>query len=455
MLEIDTVIDGFRRGTFEADCKKMVLTQRKKGGERFEGQGYIRQMTDGTLAFKIYVEQHNAEPFGFLKARQIASSGQLHVDEMLYDLDIVGHDGTHWVAERILPAPRWNASDRSVLIGGTMQSATALLEMPQPRSYLRLHFFEEFRLPLNRMSEVEKPDGRHMVLDRVEFEACDSQFEVRVREDLHDTTIEVTSDQEFHLGFDLRVQEALQFITGKPAFWRARLATKENELRLDLASPWKRSARTQLNPPISPISIHFHENGWDLFTCFLNYVLANTKGISWNPVAYHLYNAYEASANSIDAWAIGLSIAVEALTSLTTAQDDKLVAERVAAFQKGVREWLSTQSAFSELAPRLEGWISSLGAKRPEDTLYALAALGYVEKDYIRAWRDLRNRQLHPILKNRYQSNPIDYQKLLDKIHKVEVLLRQLTFHLMGYVGPFTDYGTNKWPSKQYPLEVA
>jgi hypothetical protein len=43
-------------------------------------------------------------------------------------------------------------------------------------------------------------------------------------------------------------------------------------------------------------------------------------------------------------------------------------------------------------------------------------------------------------------------QKLFDRIHEVEVLLRQLTFHLMEYEGPFTDYGVHGYPSKQYPL---
>jgi hypothetical protein len=45
-------------------------------------------------------------------------------------------------------------------------------------------------------------------------------------------------------------------------------------------------------------------------------------------------------------------------------------------------------------------------------------------------------------------------QKLVDHIHKVEVLLRQLTFHLITYEGPFTDYGVHTFPSKQYPLAV-
>ena len=44
MLNPDKTIDAFRQGKLDLDCKRMVLTQRKKkGSERFIGKGYIRQ----------------------------------------------------------------------------------------------------------------------------------------------------------------------------------------------------------------------------------------------------------------------------------------------------------------------------------------------------------------------------------------------------------------------------
>jgi hypothetical protein len=43
-------------------------------------------------------------------------------------------------------------------------------------------------------------------------------------------------------------------------------------------------------------------------------------------------------------------------------------------------------------------------------------------------------------------------------ILRAEVLLRQLTFFLIGYEGPFTDYGVHgdhAFPTKQYPVTAA
>ncbi|MDE2110188.1 MAG: hypothetical protein KGJ79_03520 [Alphaproteobacteria bacterium] len=456
MLNIDEAIDSFRRGAVDIDCKRMVLTQHKEGGERFEGQGYIRQSPDGTLVFKIYVSQCNAEPLGHLKARVGIKAGQLHCDEMFYDLDATAHDGTRWAAARILPAPNWDMSDRSVIVCGEMQSVIARLSQPPTRHYLRLHFFEEYQVPLHQMSETERHGNRCYVRDRTEFETCGAKFEVRKREGSGDTVVEVASDSALPVAFDLRIQEALQYITAKPAIWRARIESKDGGFNLELASPWRKSVHTQFSPPISSVSIHFHERGWELFGKYLAYAVEKTEGIHWNPVAYHLHNACEATANSVDAWAVGVSVAVEAVAGLINIEKDeekeKAKSDRLVRFQERMRKLFAAETDFADLAPRMEGLINAMGNKRPQDTLYALADMGHVEKDYVDAWTYLRNRHVHPMLSDLKKPDTVDYQNLLDHIHRVEVLLRQLTFHLIGYEGPFTDYGVEGFPSKQYPL---
>ncbi|MBI3705144.1 MAG: hypothetical protein HY244_15165 [Rhizobiales bacterium] len=205
MFDIEETIEAFRRGVLDLDCKRMVLSQHKKGGEHFEGQGYIRQSPDGALTFKVYVTQHNSEPFGHLKALLSIKAGQLHNDEIFYDLDATGHDGTQWTATCILPAPHWDATDMSVLVNGQVQSITAHLDMPQERHYLRLHFFEEYEVPLRHFSETERHGSPYMVRDRAEFEACGAKLEVRKRDGSGDTIIEATSETAFPVAFNLRV----------------------------------------------------------------------------------------------------------------------------------------------------------------------------------------------------------------------------------------------------------
>jgi hypothetical protein len=458
MLDTEETIDTFRRGTLDFDCKRMVLVQRKQGGKRFEGQGYIRQSTDGTLWLKIYVTQHDAEPSHHLEEMLRFRSGKIYSDDAFYDLDATGRDNTRWTATRILPAPHWDASDRSVLVEAQPQSITAHLKVPQPQHYLRLHFFEEYDVPLHRMSETEIHGSRWMVRDRAKFEACGSEFEVRKREGSGDTIVEVICQNPFPTAFDLRIQEALQYITAKTTFWRARLESAGDELHLELSSPWRKSPRTQLNPPISPASIDFQQHGWRLFGQYLAYMVASTRGTYWNPVAYHLYNACEATASSLDARALSVSIAVEAVASLINVEGDKEKAERVALLQDRMRKWFADQSDLQDFAKRVSGLINAMGSKRAQDTLHALAETGNVEKDYIKAWNNLRHPHVHPKIKDLEKPDQLDYQHLIDQIRRVEVLLRQLTFYLIEYEGPFTDYGLHGgqvFPSKQYPLKRA
>lgn len=82
---------------------------------------------------------------------------------------------------------------------------------------------------------------------------------------------------------------------------------------------------------------------------------------------------------------------------------------------------------------RALGLIASMGHARPQDTLYALARKGYVEKSYIHAWASLRNRHVHPKPRDLKALDLADRQRLLDRIHRAEMLLRQLTFHLIQY----------------------
>ncbi|QGZ55079.1 hypothetical protein [Paraburkholderia acidiphila] len=52
------MIDAFRLGKLDLDCRRIALTQNKEGGERYEGKGYIGQDADGVVVYKLYVTDH-------------------------------------------------------------------------------------------------------------------------------------------------------------------------------------------------------------------------------------------------------------------------------------------------------------------------------------------------------------------------------------------------------------
>ena len=459
VIDVHDTIETFRRGALDIDCTRMIVRQRKNGGPRFEGRGYLRQAEDGTLVFKLYVDKkESAEPSVILQMLTGGAAGSTFHDNELYELNATSVDGTNWTATRIAaPRPNWDMRDDTGVLAGKMHSIIADPVYP-PRTchLLRLHFFEEYEVPLHLWTLVTDRSPEYGVRDRAEFEACGAKFNVQKLTGSGDTVIEAKSETEFPLGFNLRIQEALQYITGKSAIWRARLEAKNGPFALELASPRPKAARTNFSPPISPASTEFHHHGWPLFARYLAYVVnktpaANAEGL-WNPVAYHLNNACESTSASVDAWAVGVSVAVEAVASLVELTGDQEKEAQWSGFCERVLTWLDGQPCLPEsVKNRARGLIGGAGSKGVKQTLRELSERGYVDKENVDAWDKLRNRHVHPKLADLQIPGPTEYQELFTRLQRVGTLLHQLTFHLIEYEGPFTEYSQNG-ATRQYPL---
>lgn len=452
-MNTEDSIEAFRKESFEVDCPSMVLRQCKEHGEVFQGSGYIKQAADGHLTYKLYVASSlNGSPFRHLEIYSKVRPGKLFENEDYYDLTATAIDGTTWTATRIFPAFSSDLEAGTKLSYGQLATIRAELSNYGRGNYQRLHFFEEYELPLQLMSETDRNGDKYYILDRSEFDIGDLQFEVRKRTGSGDTVLEVTSDSLIPGGFHLRAQEALQFITGKTVIWRARLEVTPDASSIELASPIRKAPKTSLKPPIWHGSAEFREHGWKLFGAFLTYLLGTTNTTHWNPVAYHLHNARESSANSIDARAIGVSVALEAIASLAATAHTEDEIKRIKAFRVYVKDEVAKESEYADFARRLDGMLGAWSKKRPQDTLHELVERGFIQKNYIASWTDLRNRHVHPSLSDLEPPTPATYQRVLDNTYRVEVLLNQTIFHLIGYEGPFTDYGAEGFPIANYPL---
>ena len=75
-----------------------------------------------------------------------------------------------------------------------------------------------------------------------------------------------------------------------------------------------------------------------------------------------------------------------------------------------------------------------------------------MDRRYVAAWDKLRNGRVHPNLVDLRLPDAADYRELYKRLKQVGTLLHQLTFHLIGYEGPFTDYGRDVRVSRPYPL---
>lgn len=71
---------------------------------------------------------------------------------------------------------------------------------------------------------------------------------------------------------------------------------------------------------------------------------------------------------------------------------------------------------------------------------------------HVKAWRKLRNRGVHPAAQGDVDVASLDFQKMIDEVNQVTVLLYHIVFHVIGYRGRYTDYASPNFPAKNYPL---
>jgi hypothetical protein len=347
-----------------------------------------------------------------------------------------------------------NLDGQTKVITGSLSIITADVTHPHlhyfqraktkgPKHFLDLYYFDEYDLPRSYQEESE-------------FEFDGIKGIARKQQGAGQTSIEMGSEIPFSSSFHLRVQESLQYVTAKTANWAICMRGNRRTVSMALASPERQSVRTKFSAPIWNGSIDYHNHGWKLFGLYLAYISKQTNGTYWDPVAYHIHNAREASANSIDAAAIGASVAMEAIASLLAEPFSDNEKKQLENLKNHVLKSVEKRKKLAGFSQRIGGLLGSFSKRSPKDILVALAKKGAIEESYIKAWTWLRNKQVHPSLKDLKRPGPDGYQKTMDATSRVECLIHQLVFHLIGYEGPFTDYGSDvvsqSFPVKAYPL---
>lgn len=431
----DQIISDFRQRKLHVDFLEMSLVQNKssKGPVSYNGKGYIRQTGDDVLMFKLYAnETLNTDFVANLKRLNEIKSGELYSDDSYYILSGIAADGTAWKAEHVLPNCDWNTQHANPIIHGNLSSITGGELLPAPKS-LAMYFFEKADLPV--------------MIREAKFIAAGYEFHVENGEDSF--IVRAKSNAPLPDHFAMRVEEALRFLLAQSVTPRAMV----QPWAIVLTSTTLKSPTVRLGPPISRGSAAFHDKSWNLFGVYLLYVIRKTKFANWNSCTGYLHLAREASANSLDAWGMGLGVAVEGLASLIDIEQDKSEKARLKKLQEFIVKQVSSRKRLKAFTERIRGLVAGLTSVRAIDRMKWLADQGGADPVHVEAWRKLRNRGVHPATRGDVDIASLDFQKRIDELHGVTVLLYHIVFHVIGYRGPYTDYATRNFPEKNYPLE--
>src|SRR6266568_5505454 len=223
------------------------------------------------------------------------------------------------VADDLLPQVSWPGpeSQKPVVQGKLRTVRTAgRFAKPTRKHLLRLHFFQNLEVACTCISAEETPTGTVLKRDHARFTALGCDFPV-ARTD-GELIVEVQSDEPFAPSFETRIIETLQFVLARSLALRIMVIAEDAAQGLELASAVPTVGKAKLDPPLAAGYQGFQECFWPLFIRYLEYVVANNNTQYWHSCSYHLNNACEASAHSIDAWATAVCVAVEGISSLVT-----------------------------------------------------------------------------------------------------------------------------------------
>jgi hypothetical protein len=438
MRPFQEIASDFRRRAFGIECIDMLLVQKTaERPMRFRGKGYVRQTADDRLTCKILVEtSENITQWDWINREISAKPGTLYSPSDYFDLTVEDDKNTSWRSEKLLPIIGWPADRVTPIIDINLDRLTFETHEDNREKSVCLYFFEEIDLPL--------------LTDSIDFTKIIYKFSVKKSEKLF--TIRVCSSNTLNETFAGRVEEALRFLLAKPISWRVLFVSDGERCAVHLASYVPRSSNTRLYPPIERRkSFAYINDSWQMFFLYLKYVLDNSKFGYWSHCSYHLHNACESSANSLDAWSYGLSIAVEGLSALLPSKNDVEGKTLLKDMAKDVMGYVGKNDRYSSLSERLKGTLNAMANEPPPDRMYLLTAARQLNDQHVAAWKKLRNRFVHPKEVDLENLDNERLQHLTNEIHSVTVLMYHVVFYIIGYSGIYTDYSTFGFPERKYP----
>lgn len=447
----DAERDALRQGTFSLDSLNCTITSNDSAApSAYHGSITITQGPDGALTFKMFApDAQTAFHAGHWTA------GTLLADKDYYSLIAGDLQGRTWEARYLIPNVSMGVGGRGCVLTGMIHELTMHDQSPIPRSdsAFDIEFFQPIDLPANSNTHTEQRLGRISVRSsKVDLGVVDSvgfHFEFHLGELSTRLRASAKGDQIVpHM--DMRIIEALQFASGHTVLPAIIVIRQGNQEQLRIVSSGLKSVAVKGLPPTPRHTANSNGPAWDLFAKYLEYIATFGKE-QFHPLSVIWDGVLKAHAASIDTQVLVFSVAVEAMlgtievSNANPARRQEMLDE-ITACNAAIEELLEGRSPAPEVTRRYRGLLASMLTPRPIDRLHDLAASNRINKALIGPWKRLRNSSAHGMSVPGGRIDGIVRDK-----DAVLTLMHQLTFHMLGYLGPFQDYASSGWPTVNYP----
>lgn len=438
-----------RSGDFEIKSSEVYLRQTATNGERFlKGSGFVKQTENGNFAFEINAEDGNIGLGDWMRKIAASQAGKLFSEDEYYDLELIDGEGTRWRSERILPDLTFEISGR-VRAAGDLFRLHVEFDCGSGLNACALEYFTRVELPFAEMTRVAVSGKEHITRNLIRHEENGDKtnfFELD-----QGLLIEFSSARPLPDSIDIRLSEALRFVTGRGPQPRAIRICANGTETLIFRRRNEIYENAKLYPPLDLRGHHQAMHMLSLFRCYYNYVVSNSTGRDWNIVSFYIATALEGTTNQIQLRSASLGIAVEGLVGLLEVPNPHDV-EALTELRSSVLKQIREDSSKSKYADRIQGLLGRLTDLSVPDRLRWLVEQRHTPRENANAWGKLRNKYVHPQSSNFDPEDPLKLQSNIDLLLKVTVLMYHVVFILIGYRGVYTDYGKYGFPLATLPV---
>ena len=457
------VLGPLLAGTLHIDCTGISLKGTENGSPKeFTGPGHITQTDTEGFAITIFVA-------GTLSLQEVLRPGGAPgtLISNTFTLEAIDEFGRHWRAENIrMPATQLAAGGKGYVVRALCYELT----MSRTSSGVTGHSLEvwsrdELRLPVPHHTSsgllplVEQPEnlaGRWYRTTVLSNTFRSDRFDFATFHHHGNTCVRAMGKQPLPPKFGTRIWESMVFVLASPLSWSAIRLIDEGTEELRIRSPRERPSSNG-NPPILQHLQPPTGDTWCIFDCYLRYVLRGSQPPEpkLHPLSSQVFSVRNSAGASIEAQSLALTVAVENVLNtflLETGQPSDPDIAALKDLMEHLKDWpTKNQSPRKRAMERAMGAIGGFKNASATDRLRALVSEGVVSQNGVEAWKKLRNAATHGDWSQLRQNR----QHWADLTGAVSTLFHQLIFHLIGYKGAYTDYGTHGYPLRKYPPNPA
>jgi hypothetical protein len=440
MILIGQVLESLLARTLVLDCPTMELVPVVEDGRpHYKGSGYLT-FGDGGFDFKLLSDQ-GYDP-GSIFQSAAAKLGQLLGNSDYYTLHATDVNHKDWQSSEVFPKLQKGAG---IVASGRVEWIRSIThhQMSLEENVVQLWFPEKLRLPYDQAVHSVSRIGEKMIAESSRAGAASfstSGYDLSFRTNEGWTIVEASKVGELPRKLTACLQESLAFVLGRSIQATIIQEFDASQITTTILPARVNAYTIHSYPPFGYLSPA--DAVWRLYENFFRYSVerdGSTRPLSTTlQYIFHLFNA------PLDALALALGVAVEGLLKAEYSGIAKPPSSVLAELNRA-EEIIKKSDLSSSTVSRIIGSLGNMRSSSTKDRLYALAQSGVILPSQVAAWSKLRNSTAHA-------ANHEFDDAFLSLCHEVLVLLYCLVFNLIGYVGPFTDYGTIEWPERAYPF---